>query len=103
MTLLRNARVIDGTGAGDNAIELVRMVDGGLTALRGITAATRGSATALGLGDVGTVTAGAVADLVVVEGDPLADIRVLNDPRRIWLVLQHGRVVGGRGQATIQA
>ncbi len=88
---------------GDNAIELVRMVEGGLTALEGIAAATRGSATALGLGDVGTVTAGAVADLIVVDGDPLADIRVLNDPRRIWLVVQHGRVVGGGGQAMIQA
>jgi imidazolonepropionase-like amidohydrolase len=82
---------------GDNAIELVRMVDGGLTVLEGIAAATRGSAAALGLRDVGTVTAGAAADLLAVDGDPLADIRVLNDPARIWLVLQRGRVVAGRG------
>ena len=79
---------------GDNAIELVRMVDGGLSPLEGIVAATRGSAAALGLEDVGTVTAGAVADLLVVDGDPLADIRVLNRPENVWLVLQSGRIVG---------
>ena len=84
---------------GDNAIELVRMVEGGLTPIEGIVAATRGSATALGREDVGTVTAGAVADLLVVDGDPLADIRVLNDPARVWLVVQGGRIVaGGRGR-----
>jgi imidazolonepropionase-like amidohydrolase len=88
---------------GDNAIELVRMVRGGLTALEGIAAATRGSATALGLDDAGTVTAGAVADLLIVDGDPLVDVRLLNDRKRIWLVLRQGRVVAGRGQATIQA
>jgi imidazolonepropionase-like amidohydrolase len=86
---------------GDNAVELVRMVDGGLTALEGIGAATRGSAAALGLDDVGTVTAGAAADLLAVNGDPIADIRVLNDPERIWLVLRQGRVVAGRGRVTI--
>ena len=81
---------------GDNAIELVRMVEGGLTPIEGIVAATRGSATALGRDEeLGTVTAGAVADLLVVDGDPLADIRVLNDPARVWLVVQEGRIVAG--------
>jgi imidazolonepropionase-like amidohydrolase len=83
---------------GDNAIELVRMVDGGLTPLEGITAASAGSARALGLPDVGTVSAGAVADLLVVDGDPLADVRILNAPERIWMVVQGGRVVAGRGE-----
>jgi imidazolonepropionase-like amidohydrolase len=80
---------------GDNAIELVRMVEGGLTPIEGIVAATRGSATALGREDLGTVTVGAVADLLVVDGDPLADIRVLNDPARVLLVVQQGRIVAG--------
>ena len=80
---------------GDNAIELVRMVEGGLTPIEGIVAATRGSATALGRDDLGTVTTGAVADLLVVDGDPLADIRVLNDRARVWLVVQEGRIVAG--------
>jgi imidazolonepropionase-like amidohydrolase len=84
---------------GHNAIELVRMVEGGLPALEGIAAATHGSARALGLPDLGTVTAGAVADLLVVDGDPLADVRMLCDPERIWMVVQDGRVVGGRARA----
>jgi imidazolonepropionase-like amidohydrolase len=89
---------------GDNAIELVRMVEGGLTPLEGIVAATRGSATALGRqAELGTVTAGAIADLLVVDGDPLADIRVLNDPARVWLVMQGGRSVAGRGQTETSA
>jgi imidazolonepropionase-like amidohydrolase len=88
---------------GDNAIELVRMVNGGLSALEGIVAATEGSARALGLSDVGTVTPGAVADLLVVDGDPLADVRVLTDPERIWLVVTDGQVVAGSASATMNA
>jgi imidazolonepropionase-like amidohydrolase len=49
------------------------------------------------------VTAGAIADLLVVDGDPLADIRVLNDPARVWLVMQGGRIVAGRGQTETSA
>lgn len=81
---------------GDNAVELVRMVEGGLTALEGIAAATSGSACALGLSDVGRVAVGARADLLVVDGDPLADVHVLNDPARIVLVLKEGKVVSDR-------
>jgi imidazolonepropionase-like amidohydrolase len=90
---------------GDNAIELVRMVDGGLSALEGICAATSGSATALGISaDVGTVTVGAVADLLVIDGDPLADVGVLRDPERISMVVQGGKVVAGApGASTLAA
>jgi imidazolonepropionase-like amidohydrolase len=80
----------------DNAIELERMVEGGLSALEGISAATLGSARALGLPDAGTVSAGTVADLVVVDGDPLSDIHMLRDPARIWMVIQAGQVVAGQ-------
>jgi imidazolonepropionase-like amidohydrolase len=86
---------------GENVIELVRMVDGGLSPLEGVCAATRGSAVALGLDDVGTVTAGAVADLLVVDGDPLDDVRMLCDPERIWMVVQGGKVVASRAGAPI--
>ena len=88
---------------GENAIELVRMVDGGLSAQEGIVAATSAAARALGLDDVGTVTAGARGDLLVVDGDPLRDIRVLADRQRIWLVLKAGKVVAGRGRGTMDA
>jgi imidazolonepropionase-like amidohydrolase len=86
---------------GDNAIELVRMVEGGLSALEGISAATQGSAAALGLPEVGVVRPGAVADLLVIDGDPLEDVGVLLRPERIWMVIQGGRVVAGQEPAAI--
>ena len=33
-------------------------------------------------GKLGVVEAGALADLLLVEGDPLKDIRVIEDPKR---------------------
>ncbi|HUB04367.1 MAG TPA: amidohydrolase family protein, partial [Solirubrobacteraceae bacterium] len=54
----------------------------------------------LGLGsEVGTITAGAVADMLVIDGDPLADVRVLRDPERIAMVVQGGEVVAGKAVA----
>lgn len=73
------------------------MVEGGLSPLEVIAAATSGAAQALGLQEeVGVVVPGMVADLAVVEGDPLADIQVLGDRALIWLVVQAGRPVAGR-------
>jgi imidazolonepropionase-like amidohydrolase len=81
---------------GANVIELVRMVDAGLSTAEGIRAATGDAARALGLDDVGVVRVGAVADLLLMEADPLDDIRRLTDRDRIWLVLVAGRPVAGR-------
>jgi imidazolonepropionase-like amidohydrolase len=78
---------------GANATELVRMVDGGLSTLEGIAAATQGGALALGLDDVGLVEAGQIADLVAVGGDPLADVEVLTRPESIGLVIRAGEIV----------
>ncbi|MBV9003894.1 MAG: amidohydrolase family protein [Solirubrobacterales bacterium] len=85
---------------GDNALELVRMVAGGLSAMEGIVAATQGSARALGLDDVGAIRPGATADVLVVDGDPLDDVEVLRGPERMWLVVRDGRVVAGRGRGS---
>jgi imidazolonepropionase-like amidohydrolase len=93
---VRMAMGFDSMPHGQSALELVRMHDAGLTPLEAIGAATAVAADACGLGDeVGTVQAGKLADLVVVDGDPLADPRVLLDRERIWLVLQSGRSVAG--------
>jgi imidazolonepropionase-like amidohydrolase len=46
-------------------------------------------------GVVGALTPGAFADLLVVDGDPLDDIRVLQDRKRLNLVVQGGRGVAG--------
>jgi len=81
---------------GASANELVRLAEGGLGALGAIRAATAGSAAALGLDDRGTIEVGRRADLLLVDGDPLADPTVLVDPDRIRLVIQGGRDVAGR-------
>ncbi|WP_028935552.1 amidohydrolase family protein [Pseudonocardia spinosispora] len=75
---------------GDAAIELVRMVEGGLSTAEALAAGTRGSAAALGLADRGTLAVGQRADLLIVDGDPLADIRVLNTPTAIRQVIKNG-------------
>jgi imidazolonepropionase-like amidohydrolase len=78
------------------------MVDGGLPPLAGIAAATHGSARALGLdSELGTLTPGAIADVLIVDGDPLADVRTLRRAERIWLVLQAGTPVAGTGLASV--
>ncbi len=85
---------------GASATELVRMAEGDLGAAAAITAATLGSAQALGLADeLGTVEAGKKADLLVVDGDPVGDPAILLDPSRIWLVVQTGRAVAGEALA----
>jgi imidazolonepropionase-like amidohydrolase len=44
-------------------------------------------------GEVGVVAPGALADLLVIEGNPLADIRVLTTPdRTLKLIMKGGRV-----------
>ena len=81
---------------GANATELVRMAEGGIGTAAAIRAATLGSAHALGLAaEVGTIEAGKVADLLVLDGDPLADPAILLDASRRWLVMQGGRSVAG--------
>jgi imidazolonepropionase-like amidohydrolase len=82
---------------GDSAVELVELVGAGFAPTDAIRAATSHAADLLGIGDlVGTLEAGKRADLVVVDGDPLADIRVLADPRRIRAVLVDGQSVVDR-------
>ena len=85
---------------GASANELIRMAEAGLGAADAIRAATAGSAQALGLDDVGTIEVGRVADLLVVDGDPLADPTILLDPACVWLVVQDGRSVAGAGSGS---
>ena len=76
--------------------ELVRLVEHGLEPAEALTAATAVGARALGLEDrIGTVEPGRLADLLVVDGDPLTDPTVLCDQERIWLVLRLGDPVAG--------
>ncbi len=63
------------------------MTYAGLSSLEAIRAATANGAVALGLeGEVGTVEAGRIADLLLVDGDPVADIGVLQDRDRLTVI-----------------
>jgi imidazolonepropionase-like amidohydrolase len=98
---VRLAMGFDSQPHGQSALELVRLCRAGLTTMEGIVAATVGGAAACGLTDhVGSVAPGMTADLVVVDGDPLAQPELLLDERCIWLVLQAGRAVAGAALET---
>lgn len=65
----------------------------GFSPMDAVRAATSEGAAALGFDDLGTVTVGSRADLLVVDGDPLEDVKVLQDPARIEHVISRGEVV----------
>lgn len=92
---VRIAMGFDDTPHGENAIEAVRLADAGLTNREAIDAATRVAADACGLGEIGRLEPGAVADLLLVDEDPLVDLRVLLDQTRRRLVVLDGVPVAG--------
>lgn len=72
-------------------LELEDQVAAGLTPLAAITAATHEAARVLGAdAEIGTVAVGKRADLILLDADPLEDIR---NTRRIRMVIQRGRIV----------
>jgi imidazolonepropionase-like amidohydrolase len=78
-------------GRGENAGELAYMVAAGMTPMQAIVASTRRGAECMGLGDsVGVLRPGMLADLLLVDGDPLQDVAVLQDPAQLRLVMQGG-------------
>ena len=91
-------RVVAGTDAGgwfhgNNSIELDMLVDAGMNPMQAIIAGTSEAAACCGLGDdLGTLEAGKLADLIVVDGNPLRDITVLQERERVKVVMKEGRV-----------
>ena len=56
-------------------------------------AATIGGAAALGRPDLGRIAVGAIADLVVVDGQPDTDLGLLTQPASIIAVMRSGGIV----------
>jgi imidazolonepropionase-like amidohydrolase len=80
-------------GPGDAMIELSELVDCGLSPMDAIVTGTRNTADALSILDrVGTLETGKDADLLIVDKNPLDDIKVLQDQENIALVMTHGIV-----------
>jgi imidazolonepropionase-like amidohydrolase len=93
-------KIVVGTDAGfvvchgENARELEELVKGGFTSMEAIVAGTRLGAECLDLaGEIGTIESGKYADLVIVDGDPLADIAILQDESKIVQVFRRGQAV----------
>ncbi|MCP9456546.1 MAG: amidohydrolase family protein [Nitrospira sp.] len=81
---------------GDNVQELERMVALGMTPMEAIMASTAQAARLIGLDkEIGTLARGMIADLLVIDGDPLTSIDHLRDRSRILGVMQAGRFVAG--------
>ncbi len=79
--------------------ELELLVRSGLTPLEALRAATYNPAEFLGaLDSLGTVTQGKVADLVLLDADPLTDIR---NTRRISAVIANGRLFDRAARAQL--
>ena len=89
-------RLVFGTDAGvlphgQNAKEFVALTAAGIPAWAQVQSATTGAAQALGIADsLGAIAPGMAADIIAVDGDPLADVTAL---QRVVFVMSRGRVV----------
>jgi imidazolonepropionase-like amidohydrolase len=78
---------------GDMALELERMVEFGMAPMAAIETATRNAADALKMLDrLGTLEPAKLADVLVVDGNPLDDMKALRHP---WLVMKEGTIQVG--------
>ena len=105
--MIRNARgiaVLSGSDTGNasafahgrwhgkEAELLVREV--GMSPMQAILANTSGNAAMVNLaGEVGVIAPGKLADIVIWDSDPIADIAVLQRPQEIFAIIKDGRIV----------
>jgi imidazolonepropionase-like amidohydrolase len=98
-SLRTGVRIACGTDAGtpfnphgNTLVEIVRMVEWGLSPLQAMRSATSNAAALLRLPDVGVVEQDAAADLVLFGSNPLEEIRAVLEPA---LVIKGGELVAG--------
>jgi imidazolonepropionase-like amidohydrolase len=79
---------------GENTHELASCVELGMSPMEAITAATKNAAYAVGLeNQIGTLEAGKLADIIMVDGNPLESIEVLCAESKIKMVMKEGEVI----------
>jgi len=79
---------------GENARELEMLVKGGMSPMEAILAATSVAADLLDMADlVGSIEPEKYADLLIIDGDPLQNVSILQEPERIKIVMKGGEVV----------
>jgi imidazolonepropionase-like amidohydrolase len=71
-------------------VETERMVEAGVEPIKVLRIATKNGADYLGLEKLGSIAPGQVADLIIVDGDPSADIGAL---RKLKMTMKNGEVV----------
>src|SRR5256714_15394083 len=82
------------TRHGNNLDELVYLVEMGLSPMEAIQTATLNSARLLKMDQlIGSIEEGKLADLVIVDGNPLENIKVLQDKGRLRWVIQDGEPI----------
>ena len=102
LAIERGLKVGSGTDSlarmhGRNALELECKVHLGMKPMESILSATAVNAGLFGLADrIGTVEAGKLADLIVVDGSPLDDVRIFQDLDRILMVFRSGTLMVDR-------
>ena len=78
---------------GENGLEMYWMAQAGMSSMDAIVAATGNAARALGWDSwLGTLEAGKAADLIVLDANPLDDLRIVADKQHLRLVIKDGRV-----------
>jgi imidazolonepropionase-like amidohydrolase len=83
-------------GYGRTGMELELLVAAGLSEAAAISIATEASSRCMGMEkDVGTIAAGKFADLLILNGDPYEDVRILQDRRRLDAVIKGGELMHG--------
>lgn len=77
-----------------NIREIKRLVDAGMSPMEAIISATKIGAEALGVENkIGTLEEGKLADILLVEGNPLDDITVLLDKNNVKMIIKEGSIV----------
>ena len=85
-------------GEGDHALEFKLLTQGGMSPMDAILTATRNGADLIGASDrIGSLQEGRFADLVAVDGDPLADVSQFE---KVRFVMKGGVVYRANGEAT---
>ena len=79
---------------GTNARDLQFFVDYyGYTPEEALICATRYGGLAMrDEGDLGTISEGALADLLLIDGNPLEDVSIMTDPNRIVMIMKDGEL-----------
>mgnify|MGYP005839681375 FL=1 len=76
---------------GENLKEMELLVKAGMTPMEAVVATTKVASEVLGLEKkIGTLEKGKLADLLVVDGDPLKDIGLLQDKDKILVIMKEG-------------